>query len=75
MSTEKENKAIASLKAEIDGEADSENLVDDIILTIFGTEVVDQSGSPQKIVRESGFNSASLTAESCRPSENNFAEA
>ena len=75
MSTEKENKAIASLKAEIDGEADSENLVDDIILTIFGTEGVDPSGSPQKIVRESGVNSASLTAESRRPSENNFAEA
>ena len=72
MSTEKESTAIASLMAEIDGEADSENLVDDIMLTIFGTEVVDQSGSPQNIVGESSFSSASLAADLGHSSESNF---
>ncbi|WP_048760645.1 hypothetical protein [Corynebacterium vitaeruminis] len=74
MSTEKENTAIASLMAEIDGEADSENLVDDIMLTIFGTDVVDQSGCLPQIPGEGRLNSATLAADLGHSSENNFAE-
>ncbi|MDU4703265.1 MAG: hypothetical protein E6Y11_00820 [Corynebacterium sp.] len=72
MSTEKESTAIASLMAEIDGEADSENLVDDIMLTIFGTDVVDQSGSLPQIPGESRLNSSTLAADLGHSSESNF---
>lgn len=72
MSTEKESTAIASLMAEIDGEADSENLVDDIMLTIFGTDVVDQSGSLPQISGESRLNSSTLAADLGHSSESNF---